>query len=349
MMLGIRLLRNPLFMIGTLFILGLFFTSLGYYFFKNDEIPVIYFLFDENGEPIKHPYKPTDYFPFGTDHFGRDILYLMLIGTKYTLGIAFAVALLRLLISSTLGIFFGMFFGKMKKWVASIADAVNYFPATLLAYFSLIWVLLYERFYEGGYSLSFSKQFFIIVIVFTAIAIPTISALVMNETDRIMKKEFMEGVRVLGASKWQMIRKHLMPYLLPQFFMIFLRELIQVLLLLAHLGLLRIFLGGLGITKDMYDTSREYSISNEWSGLLGSWWEFIWAGHPQITAVPVLFFTLTILAAKMALMGFEQEYNRLSVAPKIIQRSNERSNTILTKKDFKPITVDFKRKRSANE
>lgn len=348
-MLALRLLRNPMFMIGSLFILGLFFSSIGYYILQNDAIPVIRLLYDENGQLLTHPYGPADYFPFGADHFGRDLLILMLIGTKYTLGIAFGVAFLRLFFSSIIGVFLGMYVPRWKKWIASIVDATNYFPATLIAYFILVWVMLYGKRFGEGNAYSLSEHYFLFVVVFTAIAIPTISVLVMSETDRIMKKEFMEGVKVLGAGKLQMIKKHLMPYLAPQFFMIYLRELVQVLLLLAHLGLLKIFVGGFGVKEDMFRQAREYSISNEWSGLLGLWWEFIWTGSPWITAVPVLFFTLTILAAKMTLMGFEQEYGRAMVAPKLKRKPLDRTNKLPIRDDFKPITVEFKRKKSVNE
>ncbi|MGM7700461.1 ABC transporter permease subunit [Pseudalkalibacillus sp. Hm43] len=348
MTLMFRLLRNPMFMIGSLFIFGLFMASVGYYFFTNDHIPYVRLLYDKSGELLKHPYGPLDHFPMGTDHFGRDIFTLMLIGTKYTLGIAFVVAFLRLFFSSVIGVLLGMYVPKWKKWIASVVDATNYFPATLLAYFILVWVMLYERRF-GGENPQFFDNYLLFVTVFTAIAIPTISVLVMNETDRIMKKEFIEGVKVLGAGKWQLVRKHLMPYLVPQFFMIYLRELIQVLLLLAHLGLLRIFFGGFDVEKDMYWVNREYSLSNEWSGLLGFWWEFIWAGHPWITGIPVLFFTVTILAAKMTLMGFEQEYGHVVKAPKVKRKPLDRTNKVPTKKDFKPITVHFDRKKSVNE
>ncbi len=349
MRLMFRLLKNPMFMIGSLFIFVLFLSSVGYYVLKDDVIPVIKLLQDKNGEFIMHPYSPLNYPPFGTDHFGRPLLNLIIVGTKYTLGIAFVVAFLRLFLSSIIGVFLGMFLSKWKKWIASVVDPTNYFPATLLAYFILVWILIYSKPYGTENTYTLFDHYLLFVIVFTLIAIPTISVLVMNETDRIMKKEFMEGVKVLGAGKGKMVRKHLMPFLIPQFFIIFLRELIQVLLLLAHLGLLRIFVGGFDVMKDMFDDSRPYSISNEWSGLLGLWWEFIWAGYPWITAVPVLFFTLTILAAKMTLIGFEQEYGQVFTAPKVKRKPLDRTNKVPTKQDFKPITVHFNRKKSVNE
>ncbi|WLD93607.1 ABC transporter permease subunit [Alkalihalobacillus sp. AL-G] len=345
----LRLLRNPMFMVSSLFTLGILFSSIGYYFIKNDVTPVVGLLYDENGELLKHPYSPMDYPPFGTDHFGRPLLNLILIGSKYTLGIAFVVAFLRLCMSAVIGVFLGMFVPKWKKWIASVVDASNYFPATLLGYFILVWVMIYSKRFGNVYTYSLLEHYALFVTVFTLIAIPTISVLVMNETDRIMKKEFIEGVKVLGAGKRQIIRKHLMPYLVPQFCMIFLRELVQVLLLLAHLGLLMIFVGGYAYQKDMYNVTREFSISNEWSGLLGLWWEFIWAGSPWITAVPVLFFTVTILSVKMALIGFEKEYNNAEFMPRVKRKPLERTNKIPTKADFQSDSVDFNKKHSVNE
>ncbi|WP_261129813.1 ABC transporter permease [Bacillus sp. Marseille-Q3570] len=330
----VRLLRNPMFLIGALFIIGLFVSSLVYHVLKDDSIPVIGLLHDDDGELVPHPYSPTDHPPFGTEHFGRDLLTIMVIGAKYTLGIAFVTAFLRVFISSVIGVFVGMFVSKTKKLFAWLVDAGNYFPATLLAFFLLIWVLFYEKLYVGEYSLSFAEQGLIIVLVLTAIAIPTNSLLVLNETDRFLKKEFMEGVTVLGAGKRHILKKHLIPFLIPQLIMIYMRELIQVLLIMAHLGILRIFVGGMDVKEDMFRTPREYSLSNEWSGLLGLWWEFIWTGYPWITFIPVLAFTLTILAGKMTLTGFERELSRSASHRKRTRTNTKRPARTVNVTDF---------------
>ena len=188
-------------------------------------------------------------------------------------------------------------------------DAFNYFPVTLLAYLLLKGIFIWQqRFnFAGDVSYSVADTVYLYIAVLVLIGIPPLALLLTNEIEKIMNYEFIDSARVLGASKKHFIWKHVKPFLLPQVMIVFLREFISVLLLVAHLGLLEIFIGGGVRREDLFGNKEFLSSTNEWAGLLGTSWNFVMTAHPWIAVIPVLFITLTILAAKMILAGLMKE------------------------------------------
>jgi peptide/nickel transport system permease protein len=61
----------------------------------------------------------------------------MLIGAKYTIAAALIVTFLRVFPSIWIGLFIHFFLQKLERPIKSIADALNYFPMTLFAFFLL--------------------------------------------------------------------------------------------------------------------------------------------------------------------------------------------------------------------
>src|SRR5690606_6241549 len=133
-------------------------------------------------------------------------------------------------------------------------------------------------------------------------------------------KEFIECSRTLGASTWRIITKHIRPFLIPQLFVIFIREFIQTLILMSHLGILGIFIGGTVFKENLFGRSIPASSSGEWAGTLGMWWDYLWTSYPWIAFIPIIFLTLLILAAKAMLDSLE---NCLSAEEQVTQTNQQ--------------------------
>ena len=102
------------------------------------------------------------------------------------------------------------------------------------------------------------------ILVLTCLAVPTVMLYVAQEVKRIKKEEFMLAATVLGGSKWQRLKHHVWPHMLPSFLLLVAQQFVSVLLLLMHLGLLKLFFGGtimFGLDPD--------SVTKEWTGLIG--------------------------------------------------------------------------------
>lgn len=299
-----HLLKRKLFLFGFTIISGFFLASLWYYFFFNDQIPTAGLLYGSDGKPLPAPYSGAVYPPLGTDEFGRNIAIVLLVGAKYTIGAALLISLLRVIPSVFIGLFLQLYLKRLKRPLKSIADSINYFPITLLAFLLLNWVSL-EGMLMGENVPPFGTQIVIYVAVLSLIFIPINSVLIANEVELIYNREFIECSRTLGAGTWRIITKHIRPFLVPQLWLIFIREFIQTLILMSHLGILSIFIGGVVPKENLFERMKPVSLSSEWAGALGMWWEYLWTSYPWIAFIPIILLTLLILAAKAMLESLD--------------------------------------------
>jgi peptide/nickel transport system permease protein len=303
---------NKSLLFGVSFILTLFLSSLFYYLKYDDYIPQpgIEIRYTDEGQLLRSPYTPIVHPPFGTDPKGRDLFFIILVGAKYTIGAAFLITFCRILIGLILGTALSLYAPKFLKVVSNTSNSLSFFPFSILCFFLLNWVLVHDFLYDGIFTFSLIERVLIMILVLTIFAVPTLTVLFASEINKILSYDFIESSRILGGSKLHVLKNHIKPYLLPQVFIIYFREFTQVMLLLAHLGIIGIFLGGGTPETDLFFKTKIISASNEWSGLIGTWWSFIWTTYPWIAFIPVLFFTITILAGKLIVLGLTEVNNK---------------------------------------
>ncbi|MGE6684722.1 ABC transporter permease subunit [Paenisporosarcina sp. NPDC076907] len=326
-----RILLNKLFLSGFLSIIGLFVVSMLYFFFFNDRIPTTSLLYDSQGKPLPAPYSYKNFPPLGTDNFGRDLFIVMLVGAKYTIAAAILITFLRVFPSFWIGLFIHFFLQKIEKPLKSMADALNYFPMTLLAFLLLNGILISEvemfmvdgALVNGPEPLPYWSRVLFYILIFALLFVPTNSILIANEVKTIYKKEFIESSRTLGASNWRIVNKHIKPFLVPQLAIIFLRDFIHTLILMSHLAVLGLFIGGYTLRGDLFGSTKRVSNSNEWAGLLGMWWEYLWTSYPWISFMPILFICLLILSAKGMMEGLTKVLAAVDSTREPVQKRSE--------------------------
>ncbi|MFC4559200.1 hypothetical protein ACFO3D_13455 [Virgibacillus kekensis] len=319
-----RLLKNPLFLISFLFIFGLLIASFLYSAVIKDYVTPNVKIIMEDGKLLgAAPFPPSLKFPLGTDSTGDNLLYKAIDGAKYTLLTVMIVASLRLIISTVLGVIRGTLVKKPSPWSPKIFDAFQFLPITLIAYFILQPVVydiptLVPIQTAGGVSLhlqgsgmaqySLTETIIFQIIVFTVLALPIVTKTVEEETRLILKNEFITSARTLGSSRIQILRRHVSLHLWPRLLLIFLQQNVQTLLLLMHLGLFNLFLGG------TYATMFEGKIileaeSKEWSALIGQYYGQL-VSTPWIPLVPIMMFVLTILAFNFMAEGLKRTMDK---------------------------------------
>ncbi|MCA0987156.1 peptide ABC transporter permease [Guptibacillus algicola] len=323
-MMGKALLKNVQFMLGSIFLFSVLAASILYTVFFQDHIPVADLTYGENGDVLaRPPYSPLEHPPFGTDNVSQDLFFLLLVGAKYTLGIALLIAFARFALSFLLGVGLQLYAAPILKRVKPLLEGFFYFPAPLLAYLILSWVLMRDLFMDSEFSTTFTERVAFEVVILILIGVPITMTTIAREVEHLQEREFITSAKVLGGSRLHMLKKHLMPYLQPQLFLVFIRELILVLLLLAHLGILNVLFGGVAITEDMFGNSVFVSLSNEWSGLIGNNLKFIFTTYAWIPLVPIICFTVTILSLKMMVEGFQVATERASRKPRVVRKEKE--------------------------
>src|SRR5690348_4170456 len=89
------------------------------------------------GAEETHPnwklFPPNEYFLFGTDEFGRDILSRIMFGAQISLEVGLISVALALLLGATGGLVAGFFGGWLDAVIMRCMDVLFAFPAVLLA------------------------------------------------------------------------------------------------------------------------------------------------------------------------------------------------------------------------
>lgn len=310
-----QLLKSKTVTIGTLLILALIIISFVYtYVWKSHLTIRTQILFDKNKNLIgAAPFPPSWRFPLGTNDAGDNMLYVLIDGAKYTILFALSVAVLRVGVGAIFGITRALYGLKFKSTPSNLFQALQTVPVALLVYFILQPVINdtdrvvnYQQAVEyagsqRGMPPNFSLVTTIIfeVVILTLIALPTVSRLIGNETQLIMRNEFIMSARTLGSNRWQLLKKHVMPHLFPKLLIVFMQQLVQSLLIIMHLGILLLFFGGTKVV--IYHTGITIDpVTFEWSSIIGSTFANI-SATPWIPLSPIIMFTLVILVLNIML------------------------------------------------
>jgi peptide/nickel transport system permease protein len=155
------------------------------------------------GPEETHPnwklFAPNEYFLFGTDEFGRDILSRIIFGARISLEVGLISVSVAVLIGATTGLLSGFFSG----WIDAIAmrcmDVLFAFPAILLA-IGIMAVL----------GTGIANAMLAIGIVYA----PSFARLARASVLSLKEMEFVQAARVLGLGELRILARHVTPNVL---------------------------------------------------------------------------------------------------------------------------------------
>ncbi|WP_117168386.1 ABC transporter permease subunit [Paraliobacillus sediminis] len=302
-------LKNPKFLIGFLTIFGILVVSIGHSIIQEEPVRQYVLVYDEDGGLVSSkPHPPSKYVPMGSDLLGYSISDQLITGAKYTILFASGVALLRILVGFLFAIpYVFMLNNKWRRMVEKLVDGFHYLPLTVLA---IVLLAPFVMGSTGGFEYSLTERILVQGLILTILVVPLLTVLIGNEMRLILGKEFINGARVLGASNRQIIKKHVMPHLSARLGLIFGQQFIQVLVLLMHLGLFGLFLGGTSVMFDEVYKAPKHSVTFEWSGLISNAREAFMTGHYWIVVPVFIAFMVVIIAMQLIVQGIQEVQQR---------------------------------------
>ncbi|MER5172497.1 ABC transporter permease [Thioclava kandeliae] len=170
---------------------------------------------------------PTAQTWLGTDYLGRDVLSRIMTGAKYTVGLPFLTAGLALFFGLILGVGVTLVRGPLDTALSWLMDTVNSLPSTI---FALVAV--------AGFGTSIP----VLVIVITALYIPSAYRNVRAAAMNVSRLEFIDAAHVRGEGPLYIIFREILPNILPNLVTHFGIMFIYIALLLSGLSFL-----GLGV------------------------------------------------------------------------------------------------------
>jgi len=132
----------------------------------------------------------------GTDGFGRDVLSRILKGAN----LALAVGVVSVAIASVFGCLTGLIAGYFRGWIGAILMRVTDF---LLAFPLILLALTMIATLGPGLGK--------VMLAVGIATMPRFARMMQSETLSVSKREFITAARAVGATKWRIVLRHVLP------------------------------------------------------------------------------------------------------------------------------------------
>jgi len=188
--------------------------------------------------------------PLGTDTLGRDVASRLLHGARVSLLVGFSAVVVAGAIGVALGLISGWYRGWVDDLVMRVGDVQLAFPVLVLAV-AVLAVL-------GGSLLN-------LIVVLGATGWITYARIVRGEVLTLRERDFVAAARALGAADGWILRRHLLPNVLPPITVVATFSVARTIIAEASLSFL-----GLGIPAPqpswgaMLDEGRNYITTGWW-------------------------------------------------------------------------------------
>jgi peptide/nickel transport system permease protein len=215
-------------------------------------------------QPGRQLLAPSSEYLFGTDIFGMDIMTRTFAAARYDLGIAIVAAFVGMAIGVAIGALVGYVGGKTDEILSRIIEALQAFPAFIIA-LAVLSVLGSSVVVLGG----------VIALVQLTYYVRTMRAQALS----LRERAFVESARAIGLPTSSILVRHIVPNGVRPLIIQVMINVGDAILLISLLGFL-----GLGTQVPTPEWGSMISIGLE-SAVTGEWWVWVFPGGGIILTV----------------------------------------------------------------
>ena len=214
--------------------------------------------FDPTEPTMEFMEAPSRLHPFGTDQMGRDLLSRVLYGTKISMLVGVASALIAVVIGTAVGLLSGYFGGRLGEGLMRFTDMFLVLP-----YLPLMIIL----------TAIVGQNQMILIVVIGITSWPSMSRIIRSEVLSIRQRAYVERARAIGAGHTHIILKHIMPNVLP-----LISANVVLIIPVAIISESTLSFIGLGDPTTISWGSILNDALNNNAIMLGQWWFYLPAG-----------------------------------------------------------------------
>jgi peptide/nickel transport system permease protein len=233
----------------------------------------------------------------GTTVGGYDVLSRVIWGSQTAIAVIVVAVVLSIFAGVLLGLVSGYFGGWLDRVLVVVCDAVYAFPSLLLAIVMSIVISGGQSSLVGGILAAASS--------ITVVFIPQYFRVVRAETVGIKAEAFVESAKVIGASPWRIMFRHVLRNSTRTLPLIFTLNASEAILTLAGLGFLGFGIEPSAASEWGYDLNK--SLSDVTSGI---WWTCLFPG----LAIVLTVFGVTLVGESLNELGDPRLRGRKAVA-----------------------------------
>lgn len=239
------------------------------------------------------PQPPSLRHPLGTDRWGYDLLSLIFIGARYTVGAALLIALARLLLGGGLGLYLGSRRegGEIRASSTFLAGV----PMFVVVYFVMMGINFDSPLSPPALALIQGG-------LMTILGVAPLAGAVGNKARALRGSPHVTAAISTGAGPRRVAGRHILPLLREDLLQMLAHEVVLVLTLLGQLAIFDLFFGG---TERTWDPPMYWTVTHEWAGMVGQERASIQANQWTVLS-PLLCFALAILAFQLVSTGLER-------------------------------------------
>jgi peptide/nickel transport system permease protein len=145
----------------------------------------------------------------GTDELGRDILNLVVHGSRISMSIGLLATVITVFVGAVVGIFAGFVGGRADTILMRITDFFLILPTFVLAL--VLAPVLREVFGESSKVFGMRITLVVIVVVIGITSWASTARIIRSETLSVRERAFIDRARVIGAPAGHIMRRHILP------------------------------------------------------------------------------------------------------------------------------------------